>query len=130
MDARELRIGNWVHHGKYWSYRNGNESKEFDFQWSESDWYALSECTLSIENTEPIKLTEEWLFNFGFVYDKVYYQWVNTPIRLGYITTEDYMQYEVSFALGQWKLNNLKYVHQLQNLYYTLTGEELQFKTL
>jgi len=71
----ELRIGNWVYHNpNIWSYRNDDgvisNYGEFNsdcFQWEESDWYAIGECTLDFEKCiKPIQLTEEWLVKFGF----------------------------------------------------------------
>jgi hypothetical protein len=76
---------------------------------------------------EGIPLTEEWLFRFGFIYKGIYYNFPLNDI----------------FKLEQYKLNNaywlrhhsesldcvkIKYVHQLQNLYFALTNEELKLK--
>lgn len=73
---------------------------------------------------KPIPLTEEWLVKFGFENE-------------GF----DYWNGPVFFELcdcgnGEWRNSincheyehgiAIKYVHQLQNLYFALTGEELQ----
>jgi hypothetical protein len=73
---------------------------------------------------EPIPITEEWLLNFGFkkteynsdiIYDS---ELQNST----YITIDnDYSSY---FMWGEY-LTSIKYVHELQNLYYALTKEEL-----
>lgn len=114
MDAKELRIGNYVEHNSEWSYRN----EKGIIEWSESDWYALGECTLFLENILPIPLTEEWLLKFGFERNIleakhnsiIYYSENNIGIK---------------GMLGTVKPSVCKYVHQLQNLYFALTGEEL-----
>lgn len=76
------------------------------------------------EKVRPIPLTEEWLLKFGFVKldtSDIFY-------ILGYN-----MQLKVSECLNMVAWHNLmlhdvkiEYVHQLQNLYFALTGEELK----
>tara|TARA_R110000868_G_scaffold328540_2_gene589371 strand:- start:610 stop:1002 length:393 start_codon:yes stop_codon:yes gene_type:complete len=126
MKATELRIGNWVHHNTNWSTRNGDK-KKFDYQFEERDWYFDAECLLSIENDlQPIPLTEEWLVKFGF--EKL------TSKSDGFIVDSYSYTRGVSFIVhfdGErlstnfWQGNEKKYVHQLQNLYFALTGQEL-----
>jgi len=133
--AQELRIGNWVHHNTEWNYKIGSNNTtattfhEFDFQWDETDWYALGECTMFLKNINPILLTKEWLLKFGFKYNGM--NWVKDKLPM-----TDF-RYNVSFTYfykGKLKCNNIsnpiksieiEYVHQFQNLYFALTGEEL-----
>lgn len=51
------------------------------------------------------------------------YQFYDVIIRYGCFDNHRFM-----FDFGNEKVVNLKYVHQLQNLYYALTGEELQIQ--
>lgn len=70
-------------------------------------------------NLEPIPLTEEWLLKAGFEkFGNVYFggHKVNLTITESFET--------IFNDLLAIKLN---YVHQLQNLYFALTGEELAF---
>jgi len=81
----------------------------------------------------PIPLTEEWLLKFGFEkYDEEYWfnpQYpsyeicINNPIR--FYLPEDIKDESEYYST---KDSNcvIKYVHQLQNLYHALTGQELQ----
>ena len=75
------------------------------------------------EEFEPIPLTEEWLLKFG--YRK------NTPFFTDGSIIEFYENNGMLFC--ELPDNNtilhIKYVHQLQNLYFALTGEELVFST-
>ena len=75
----------------------------------------------------PIPLTEKWLLNFGFKlqFDEYYY-------FDGY-----YVSFSADLPLWFGKegccqketiKENIKYVHQLQNLYFGLTNEELTIK--
>jgi len=88
--------------------------------WDTSDWYALLECTLFLENIEPIPLTEEWLLKFGFEikqgrFGNEYWGKINL------YTSSDK---KIVFCFDGY-LKGIKYVHQLQNLYFALTGNEL-----
>lgn len=140
MKANELRIGNLVKA----NYRGisficdvvkvifneifvkgimDDDKCEYEFS-GDPEKYAGKE-----NGFEPIPLTEEWLLKFGF--DKVLPR--NDKI---YYRLNDYFVIEDSrvFLLGDdafeiLKLRQeIKYVHQLQNLYFALTGEELTIK--
>lgn len=70
----------------------------------------------------PIPLTEEWLLKFGFNYQKAdvssfYPFYVKSGFR---INEEGYHWYVQTHCV------HIQYVHQLQNLYFALTGEELR----
>jgi len=81
----------------------------------------------SAYNYEPIPLTEEWLSKFGF--DKIgknfrkFYEY-NPNLK------EFVLYYNNSTGFYEIKANNLMCtilsVHQLQNLYFALTGKELE----
>lgn len=71
------------------------------------------------DEINPILLTEEWLIRFGFkkcgeLYIKNQIEiWYNEPTKRFYHTEQN---------IGV----NTNYVHQLQNLYFALTWEELE----
>ena len=75
---------------------------------------------------EPIPLTEEWLLKFGFeVINKSYFELKINSIVLEYtknLNNECYIMINESIKIY------IKHVHQLQNLYFALTGEELTIK--
>jgi len=114
MKATELRIGNWVCN---------------DFTREDIEVYPMMIHRLSkIEgehHIKPIPLTEEWLIKFGFVREGM------LTMRLDkftcYCEEDDYID---NFCLGHIELFDVvpKYVHQLQNLYFALTGKELTIK--
>ena len=82
-----------------------------------------------------VPLTEEWLLKFGFnkEYQKGYIgidvynsDFVLTePLKMGEWQTNYTFQFETGSVR---KFKEIEYVHQLQNLYFALTGEELTFK--
>jgi hypothetical protein len=71
---------------------------------------------------KPIEITEEWLLRFGFVYHDD--DGIITYSRDNIVIFQRY-RLDFYFELSNYKDAELEYVHQLQNLYYALTGEEL-----
>jgi len=123
MKEIELRIGNW--------FIEKGEVKQFD-----GDFYHLLECT-------PIPLNTNWLEKFGFEKNKDK-RWMRGKSRYAifyseyYATGEDNSMWRIEYHdtdygrneykdCNQWG-DRIKYVHQLQNLYFALTGEELTIK--
>ena len=104
MKLSEIRIGNYVKVSK-------TEIKFTAFD------YSINEDLIN-----PIPLTEEWLFKLGARYEadgEIYISYFNLHIqeRGVWVGAEGCCQTE--------QIAILNYVHQLQNLYFALTGEEL-----
>ncbi len=128
MKANELRIGNYVNHN---SETIQIQSIISTISAVNMIFYEISgdrNSEIGLENIQPIPLTEEWLLKFGFKesnatgYNGCY------NVGLGY-----YVQFMAN-AVTLFKetddnklilLTGFEYVHQLQNLYFALTGEEL-----
>ena len=88
------------------------------------------------ENTKGIPITEEWLNNFGFddtEYKKGYTGVeFRTNVILDFVLTKpkfmgEWQDYYV-FDLGQNRFVPMKYVNELQNLFFAVTSTELEFK--
>ena len=71
---------------------------------------------------EPIPLTEEWLLNGGAI------KLNNGLFKMGAFRFEISNDYVRVTYQGVF-LCNIKYVHNWQNLYHALTGQELTIKT-
>ena len=143
INANEIKVNNWFHHNvSFWSYRNedgviSNHGKfaEDCFQWNESDWYALGECTLSLEAVEPILLTEEWLLKSGF--ELFSFAGKVDRAEFSKIIGKEIAIFDIVLRAGDWWHSKIygyclgykpiKYVHELQNLYFALTGSEIIF---
>ena len=107
MKASELRIGNLIK----------DRAKVVEV---ENHHFSLLE-SYHKEDFQPIPLTEEWLLKFGFeTKDKVFWDVGNFRVGQDRWGGYDYVNRRVDI--------DLKYVHQLQNLYFALTGEELTIK--
>ena len=75
------------------------------------------------ENTKGILLTEEWLNKFGFISNPYEDRYEKDDFHIHCDKTKGF--------LDLWVTNcrlDLKYVHQLQNLFFALTGYELEIK--
>jgi hypothetical protein len=137
MKTNELRIGNLVMHyndlctviGYYENiFRAKNVNK--------------TEFKSNVFNLQPIPLTEEWLLKFGF--EKGNHNWFRLYFNSDNLDDSDCFTYNIdskmlcleSFYDGEKKgsiqLLSLgeKHVHQLQNLYFALTNEELTISEL
>jgi hypothetical protein len=123
MKAEELRIGNLIY------LKHGGLGYKGHF---------VTKSTISIyydnqyEFMKPIPLTEDWLLKFRFI--------KSTAAKSIYLSIPE-LKAEIHFeffrgglvcvlycSTGSFIPNDIKHVHQLQNLYFALTGEELKIQ--
>jgi len=122
MKANELRLGNYIE-----SNINGcTRIKSGIVQLDEASLYYLFDVDNDWERLKPIPLTEEWLERFGFEKENSINEEWRKEKSLPIIKEGD----EFSFIVGYYEntIGFFKYVHQLQNLYFALTGKELELK--
>ena len=112
MEARELRIGNFVSTPHAEVY--------------ECDSLAINHVQYGKPTVNPIPLTEEWLLKFGFEKMTKGYCFHNGSFGLFF----DNWILQLETPVTSIELNHIKFVHQYQNLYFALTGEELTIKQL
>ncbi len=129
MKASELRIGNYVYedYGGIYEVININ-SEGFDF-------VDLRKPTFNgigrydINSIKPIELTEEILLKCGFntTFEKITEIQINENEVLYYDSLEKCMSLYIPIQYEDTSLvfNHCKYLHQLQNLYFALTNNEL-----
>lgn len=120
MQATELRIGNYCKEITPCRNRITQVSKDhfIDMDQGEIDLF-------------PIPLTEEWLVKFGFGKSDEHEMSLEVDI-IGLKECDVTIFYDYHFKrftldseFGTQLIPHIKYVHQLQNLYFALTGEEL-----
>src|SRR5690606_20285083 len=132
MKANELRIGNWVlNNGKPYQILNGIDNEHV---------YGLDSVILdshiyksSLEDIEPITLTEEillkcgfekitdgWLSNGFFQVGKRYLFWCKSD-KCWYLNTSSILAYCNN-------IDSVKYLHELQNVYYWSSKDDYMFK--
>ena len=121
MRANELRIGNYINEDILGDSIISSIHKNFIEVGIGHNIGAMT-YTLNYTSIKPIQLTEEWLLDFGFEKDE-----------LGWFFKEnDYCSFGLFFKDNEWLFyisdTKIKYVHQLQNLYFALTNNELTNK--
>ena len=121
LSARELRIGNL--------FIEENSNEIIEVIGLEKNRILFSGMFLNEWQSKPIPLTEEWLLKFGF--EKI----IDNEFTLRYDLKKD-SRFDYFFPKHNLKTFGLrfqgstffdvvKYVHQLQNIYFCLCGKEL-----
>jgi len=138
MEAKNYRVGNYLQSksiGKFCmvegveAFPDGTKFKILGSVYCSTDVSS---------DLEDIPLTEEWLFKFGFIermnrgFSRFYISVLGTDFYMrpccyggfywGFVDEEGLRDFEFPFA------RPLMYVHELQNLYFAITGEELLLK--
>ena len=117
---KEFRIGNFIN---YRIVDKMDERKEW-LEVSEIDHDDLRIFGIKYETNQdyqPIEITEDWLCKLGFNKTGGTYEFIDGLVELVFHKGEVFEVIE-----GQWKsFKHIKHLHQLQNLYFALTGREL-----
>ena len=121
MKAKELRIGNYLLNAKNDDY--------FEVELND-----LEIIVTGKSKSRPIPLTEDWLLKFGFKKSIVKEPWFEkNKIEVFKYSKGNFFLLggnHTAYGIGlhdiwQGMEINIQYVHQLQNLYFALTNEEL-----
>jgi len=135
MRSNELRIGNWL---------TGPEGKAQVTCIQNREVVEIGEIGHVMEEVSPIPLTEDWLIRLGFERDSEgdFELYLNSDPEHHIVFHADSDDVK-TLALGfkcllnsgtlydgwrHWIVREIKHVHQLQNLYFALTSEELTIK--
>lgn len=119
MEANELRIGNYVLH----------PSNEEIVLTIDRNSFQYNRGLANIEDFRPIIITKERLLKLGFkkqyskafdIYD-IYRVYIDENKIEFWILDRDYV--EIIYC----KVSTIKYIHQLQNLIFDITGKELTY---
>lgn len=126
MKAKDLRVGNLV--------KQPDRIGKVQEIWSDAVRLEGFNNGYSYGYTEPIPLAEKWLLKLGFnrVYHKLTGEHSHLPSHFNlngfridveyYCGSEEVCYYEFNLYPNA----DLKYVHQLQNLFFAITGQELE----
>jgi hypothetical protein len=130
MKASELRIGNLVDLGN----RIAKVIEIGQLACVVVDLEETQDTIEDYERTNPIPITEEWLLNFGFEDKKTCFNLSRKEILghdFGDFAVSKYDDTQMKVWRGHKYIGvcHVQYVHQLQNLYFALTGEELTLKS-
>lgn len=111
MTPNELRIGNWL---------TNFLDEEFQVNGNTIAYWGLDE----FPDPKPILLTEERLLKFGF--NKSFLD--NDQCRCWDYELNEFHLHGMGDNIFTFMTRKINYVHQLQNVFFVLTGEELTFK--
>jgi len=149
MDTKELRLNNLVFINNDLLveikandiFRVSGINKRFELLFPESDSTVSLDHTNSIrvynqfnQFIQPIPLTEEWLLKCGFKKNMFgvflldfsgYYLCKND---VGFFLVTDEVDDEFGFVPERPILLKIKFIHQLQNFYFALVGEEIKIQ--
>lgn len=131
INPKELRIGNWIASGGFRrqirgitegsAYLSPNPNSSLDFN--------------SFEFLHPIPLTHELLLKIGADYDDhrpfdEFYDFESYYFECSKLTNVaiHYSHNNKKFYYPKYEIAPIEYLHQLQNLFFALTGEELKIK--
>lgn len=129
VTAKSLRIGNWLNY-KWADLENGGYMDE-PIQISANE---IKELSFTPKNRyyTPIPITSEILTACGFEKCSLTID-INDNWHIGAYNGVIYLQFEESSKYSEGTIASInfpeiKYLHQLQNLYFSLTNIELTFK--
>lgn len=119
MESNKLMQGNWLNG----SYNGFNKDVQvYNFTKNKIQHTDAKQEPLPINTFKPIQLTETWLLKCGF----------DESLRhIGEDIFELIHNKTIGYRLaieGQYVYSEIKYVHQLQNLYQSLCQKELIIK--
>jgi len=118
MDSKELRVGNLLI-----GFRPEAQKEPVEFKVISIEPEGVNNPVMGYlwDEIKPIPLTEDWLIKFGL-------SWLVRGERYR-IINDIQIELERKFVLIETTIiARCQYVHQLQNLYFALTGEELTIK--
>ncbi len=120
MKTNELRIGNYVNFiGKREKVSKILESHVFFEGVEVGQW---------LSDVEPIPLTEQWLLDLGFhairpLFDMKRFK--RGRFHVSHMLDEYKFVFKKDADSPYTPLRDIEFVHELQNLFFALTGEEL-----
>ena len=121
MTARELRIGNYINPKFPMKVVNiFPDEVNADFEGNEGDVFEFKN-----EDIEGVPIDEEWLKKINLV--SVGGDFVRFNKLRCFLLRRDNSGYYYGLPNNSMR-TEVKFIHQLQNLYFALTGEEIEFK--
>ena len=120
--AKDLRLGNkLLFLGDVVTFKNITEIREDGIFWIKTFEPKIESKNFHFK---PIPLTEDWLLKFGFELKGFYRLKVTSFLELCWKPHDNALNLQTE-KNGFTEDSKCKYVHELQNLYFALTGREL-----
>lgn len=130
INLKELRLGNWVY---ILDIGKCAQIKSID---SEGVTHHVMWGHVYADMIEPIPLTEEILLKCGFIKDNNGNYWIDLQTHYLELMSSNVYWYPVYAQTPEMShqdeqrvsINRIQYVHELQNLFFAITGTELELK--
>jgi hypothetical protein len=117
MEVNELRIGNFVvENSLVTELKQSKHGNEIGL----NDGFTYNQ-----DRVNPIPLTEEWLLKFGFEKIGINFQFNGISIWFSSYSKSFQLRYCLVGSEIERKIN-IESIHQLQNIYFALTNNELK----
>lgn len=113
IQENELRVGNLV----LYEYHKNKDGLGFQRM--------TPSLFLALDKLFPIKISEQWLLDFGFKKRNHYYVFGVFGLDIPVIVKNDQFS-RYTFHLGDFYVVSIEFIHELQNIYFVLKGEELE----
>lgn len=128
MKADELMLGNYIQYRKdgcmtYDTVKSIYYDDELQLYRIELNSRSFNLFHITINGVSPIPLTDEILLKCGFIKTDCFYYTYRCPFTLWYDNFNDGSYNALSETNNI--ARNIKHLHQLQNLFFALTGNEL-----
>ena len=128
MKASELRIGNYINRPDLGDGHLRTESILAIYERVKTT--GPIKTIFDFQDIHPIPLTEEWLLKFGFGKSEDHEVGHNTDLNFNFYYDWHFKRFRIESGFNSdndWivPMPHIQYVHQLQNLYFALTGKEL-----
>lgn len=150
MKATELRLNNLIQFTEVSKKRNAGYPTTMDGAFKIDSIFkdtvsvvnltnaTFTDISLEANTIEPIPITEEWLFKMGFLLSRLNIKnYMHPQTILFELRNVSVLDGGFKIRIGHDEAfsfkaisNEIIYVHQLQNLYFALTCEELTIKEL
>lgn len=142
MNIEELMIGNIIQdlEDEGIAYEVARLDTEEYNQWNHDDNTQLIICKAIIESEyhtyfelekpAPIKITRQWLLNFGFKVTGENNEWLELNYQGFNFNTDSSVNYERVFLPTRKGKIEINFIHELQNTYFWNTKQKLKLKSL
>jgi len=114
-NSNELRIGNWLTLGK-----NKSPERVWKLIYDRNIGHCINSKDTLQEYYDPIPLTTELLEKCGFEFDQITWTLPAYPKLMLAQGTDCFNYWIDTFSGGM--MRSVKYLHELQNIFYWLTG--------
>ena len=132
---QELRIGNLINDTNDFTMQVVGLFKDevlLDFEGNQGDVFVYTGKELEV--LKPIPITEEYLIRLGFQRKSrgKDFVWVHDYYMFSNVKSGWYFDFRfdglINFCFGKLFVKEFRFVHQLQNFYFDMTGDEITFK--